>query len=329
MGNLCSKASAAEKGKEIMGGRDPTVVNEIHVQSTKSAITVTVTEKVVSEKVAPVAVEPQLTREQVDQRKRITETYKYYRGEKSLAELPLLFEKFNGREAELLLDLERQYPATRRASALVGFDMYASADDANQQDEMRASDHAMDAFRGALKRDIWMYLDGENEMGPFAVEEMRERANDSRWTVEMKVKLSHWGAFHPASEVFTGGAEPFSYSPLEPGRSSSSSSSSTPTTATKQGPPIIKGMAPRPMANRKGSMIPHAPSSLPLPATPAHPPPPAPATTTSPTQFEFEQPSSTPIATPEHAPPPAPPTVPDAATDTATADPGPCPAGLP
>ena len=312
MGNLCSKSAAVEKGKEIMGGRDPTVVNEIHVQSTKS----------MKKEVAPtpVTVEPQLTREQVDQRKRITEIYKYYRGEKSLAELPLLFEKFNGREAELLLDLERQYPATRRASALVGFDMYASADDAKQQDEMRDSDHKMDAFRGTLKRDIWMYLDGDNEMGPFAVEEMQERAKDSRWTVEMKVKLSHWGAFHPASEVFTGGADPFSYSPLEPGRGSSSSSSSssfsssssTPTTAPK-GPPLIKGMAPRPMANRKGSIMPHAPA-LPLPATPAHPPPPAPTPdTSSPTQAELEQPSAAPVATPEHAPPPAPDAV--AATD--------------
>jgi len=185
------RSAEVAKGKELVtaatafqpvGGGSATVSNKLHEPKGTDESTSSQPES--SDLGSPGlsdAPKPKLTNEQVELRRQITEIYKYYRGKDSLSELPLLFDRFTGREREVLLDLEKQYPATRRASAMVGFDMYGSEDDKKQ--EGRESENQMKEFKDALKikREIWLYLDGDSEMGPFSVEEMRERLKDGRF----------------------------------------------------------------------------------------------------------------------------------------------------
>jgi len=286
------RSAEVAKGRELVkaaafqpvGGGSATVSNKLHEPT--GTVEPTSSQPESSAPAAPAIPDaPMLTNEQLELRRQITEIYKYYRGKDSLSELPLLFERFNGREREVLLDLEKQYPATRRASAMVGFDMYGSEDDKKQ--EGRESENQMKEFKDALKvkREIWLYLDGDSEMGPFSVEEMRERLKDGRFNKEMQIKMTHWTSFYAIKEVWPVDGEELSFSPLEPGAQKSVTASSTSSgTATHSHalPRPSVGMAPRPMATRKGSMLPVAPP-LPLvsapPSTPAHAPPPVPTET--------------------------------------------------
>lgn len=234
---------------------------------------------------------PALTAEQIEQRKQITTIYKHYKP-KQMEELTGIFEKYNGRENEVLEDLWRQYPATVRASAKVGYDFYGGGP--KEETELRESSvasSAMGAFRASQATDCWAYLDGDHELGPFTVAEMQERLKDGRFKGDgMKIKMSHWQDWHSLSEIFASGEEFSIVVPLEPG-----------VTAAPPSLVSMKGTAPRPMMHRKGSLIPIVQGAL-LPTTSQ--PSPAPALAPAPAQAPAS--AAAPALTPD--PDPATPT---------------------
>lgn len=196
---------------------------------------------------------PTLTHSQIEKQKRITEIYKYY-SPKQLPELPLLFEKFAGNEDSILLDLEKKYPATRRASAKIDMSaLYGS-----EEPVLRESENSMapkDAGKSIIPFSsfttttvtvpdpkIWLYLDDGIELGPFTTADMLERSKSGTYKDNMQIKQSHWSEFCDLRKVFPTAGEEFSYTPPEP--------------KTVSDRPAVKAYsaAPRPM--RKGSIIP-------------------------------------------------------------------------
>jgi hypothetical protein len=298
MGGCCGKQAAIIKGKELVdgGGSSSTAGGDADLPVSSILHT-----------------GPTLTAEQIDQRKQITTIYKHYKP-KQMDELAGIFDKYNGREKEVLEDLWRQYPATVRASAKVGYDFYGG--DKNEEAELRESSvasSAMGAFRASQATDCWVYLDNDHELGPFTVTEMQERLKDGRFKEEgMKLKMSHWQDWHSLSEVFASGEAFSTVVPIEPGVAYAPSSASSSLVS-------MKGAAPRPMMHRKGSLIPIVQGAL-LPATSSSSSSPAPA------------PASAPALAPALAPAPATAPGPDPATPTAlspTPKPTPNPIALP
>lgn len=241
MGGFCSKRADVEKGKAIMEGEGTVVHNSIHAAAQVQNDT------------------QELSSLQIQQRKQITQIYKYYKGVESLSELPLLFEKFNGKEDIIILDLERQYPATKRASQAVSLeDMYGQDDAKKENEEMRASTGVMSEFRdSSITKEVWLYLDDTVELGPFDTREMISRLRSGVYKNEMPVKQSHWTEFHALQKIWPNVGDEWTYSPPEPGTGLKKSPSMTSSTAGSM--PSIKGMPPRPVG-RKGSILPTATS---------------------------------------------------------------------
>lgn len=205
-----------------------------------------------------------LRHSQIETRKRVTEIYKYY-SPKSLNELPVLFEKFNGNEEAILLDLEKKYPATRRASAKV--DMSALYGDG---EVVRDSENSMIPKEGQKSiipfsglstttitvpdPRIWLYLDDGIELGPFATAEMLDRFKSGTCKEEMRLKQSHWTDYYDLRKIYTSLGEEFTFTPPEP-RNGSVSQERAAVKAYSPAPrPMRKGGSVIPVAN--GSMLP-------------------------------------------------------------------------